>query len=515
MADDNFLPTLDDQVTDPYVERAIDRIQKKLEKVGLGTVWAMRIACGFGSIIVAVFYIFELAITIVAYLGTPLVTFFLRILTKLRTDTVPEQLELSASVLSEFLATEISPEQMKPGKGADATIAAANQIGGALLDRLEKEFTGGASVTPDSGAAAARTFSGYAVNFAVQNTTISTLADAISFHMLEQFRELGVEVAQNLGLGRLVRSALRPLVDTTIGKPYTRQLNAKYRQDLMGDSNIVRAMQRGHKDITQAEQELAWKGYTDADIRDLILEYTPHLTESEVFTLMRFGELSETEAIAELVAQGIPEITARRRLRAKVLNNVDSLESTYADTLEGKYTNGFIDGDTFRVLLERLHISPEEKQVRRDRAGLILDAGQRRATIAEMQQMLNEGIVTTEDVTDWLDKQNYATADQLPLLYLFLSKFDAAQASKAAKTQHDSHNQYKHLTLTQIAKYYKEQLLQDADVVAYVRDLGYDAATTQILIATILYTAGNSTGAQAARARAAQLTAQIPEPPSA
>jgi hypothetical protein len=515
MADDSFLPGLDDQVTDPYVERAIDRIQKKLEKVGIGTVWAMRIACGFGGIIVAVFYIFELAITVVAYLGTPLVTFFLRILTKLRTDTVPEQLELSASVLSEFLAVEISPDDMKPGKGADATIAAANQIGGGLLDRLEKEFTNGGSVSPESGAAAARTFSGYAVNFAVQNTVISTLADAISFHMLEQFRELGVEVAQNIGLGRLVRGALRPLVDTTITKPYTRQLNAKYRQDLMGDAQIVHAYIRGAKTFEQCSRELAWKGYTDDDILQLIQEHAGRLSMSEITNLVAFGELTEQDAVAELQAQGFAQLDAQRKVRSAILSQVASVESTYADTLQKKYTDGFIDEDTFNNLLNRLHMSDDEKQARRNIVGLVLDAGQKRLTIAQVQSMVNDGILTTADAADWIDREGYTPHDGLVLFYLILAKFDAAASAAAAKKSKDTSNRYKHLTLTQIAKFYKGQLLTESDVVTYVTDLGYDAANTAMLIASVLALGDNPAAAQQAQQVADLLNGQIPADTSA
>lgn len=514
MSDDNFLPQFDDQLVDPYVERVKKKVGQLLQKLPWVTGFQAGMgAAGAGIIIACFFYAMELVITVVAFIGTPLVTFFLRVITKLRTDTIPEQLEISASVLSEFLATEITPEQMKPGKGADASIAAANQIGGGLLDRLEKEFTNGKGVTPESGAAAARTFAGYAVNFAVQNTIISTLADAVSFHMLEQFRELGVEVAQNIGLGRLVRSALKPLTDTTIAKPYTRQLNYKYRQDLLSESLACNAYFRGEKTLDQVKLELAWKGYTDADILSIINDHRPDLTVSEMYQASRFGELDQQTAVTALVAKGYTEAQAKLKFRNEVLNRLESLENTFLDAAESKYTNGFIDLGGFNKALDATHLTEEEKRVRLMKVGMILDAGQRRASLSEMQTMLNDGIVTTADVADWLDAQNYSPKDQLPLFYLFLAKFDAAAEKAAAVIQKQATGRYKHLTLTQIAKYFKEQQLTSADVTLYVKELGYDPTVTAMLIATVLALGGDAQGAAAAQAQADQLAAQIPLPP--
>jgi hypothetical protein len=369
---------------------------------------------------------------------------------------VPEQIALSSAVLSEFLATEISEEHLKPGKGADETIRAANAIGGGLLDRLEKEFTNGGTVSPDSGAAAARTFAGYGVNFAVQNTIISTLADAVSFHLLEEFRELGVEVAQNIGLGRLVRQALRPLVDTTITKPYTRQLNAKYRQDLMTETHAVHAFLRGAKTNEQIHQELAWRGYTDADIDQLVIELTPHLTESELALLVRFGEITTDDAIGELVAQGVTTVTAQRRLRAQYLQDTLDEEKKYADLVQKQVVDGFLDLETYNVLVDRTHLNDAEKQWRRDYIGQTLETGSKRSTLAQTQNQLLGGIINFGDATDFLAKEGYTVADQENLFLQMLQALSKDQAKKAAAAAKAKQPNTRKPTLAQIKGFYKE-----------------------------------------------------------
>jgi len=87
---------------------------------------------------------------------------------------------------------------------------------------------GTSAPTTGPGAKAAQTFAGYGVNFGVQNGILALIGSLVPETRLDEVREMGVEVAQNLGLGRLMRVALRPLVQTLIATPYTHELNTRY-----------------------------------------------------------------------------------------------------------------------------------------------------------------------------------------------------------------------------------------------------------------------------------------------
>jgi hypothetical protein len=72
-------------------------------------------------------------------------------------------------------------------------------LGGALHDLLTREFTKGGLLPLRVAQPLRVVFSGYNINFAAQNAIISLFFDMASIHQAEQIRELGVEVAQNLG----------------------------------------------------------------------------------------------------------------------------------------------------------------------------------------------------------------------------------------------------------------------------------------------------------------------------
>lgn len=376
-------------------------------------------------------------------IGTPLLTIMLKAVLQARQNTIPEQLEISSAVLSEFLGVEIEHDKLKPGQGPDASIRAANQIGGALHDRLEKEFAPSGTVTLASGAAAARTFSGYCVNFGVQNAMLSQLAEGISAHYLEHFRELGEEVAQNLGLGRLQRRAMGPLIDNTISTPYDRHLKAKYRPELLQPADYVRAYYAGRLTRAQLSERIGQKGITEADIDELIKQVASDFGQADIARLIRFGELTRERAIQILRDQGWPEEVAKIRLRAVELSRVDGKEAEYVNVAEQQYVDGFIDDLAFNKVLDKTHLSDEEKQWERNIVGQRKDAARKRVSLSDMRRMYLAAIITLSEFSEYLVELGYSDADQHRLLFDLLSTAAedgakekakaAAAAAKAAK----------------------------------------------------------------------------------
>lgn len=410
---------------DPVGESLQKNVRDRLAKFGVGPLARNIIAGTMGAAVSGVLVVIGLLIGIVAAIGAPLVTMFLRILTKTRTDTVQEQVQISASVLSEFLATEINPEHLKTGKTGDETINAARAIGDALINRLTKEFVPQGAISNTSGEEAAKTFAGYAVNFAVQNTMISTLADALSFHLLEDFRELGVEVAQNLGLGRLVRQAIQPLVRNAISQPYDRQLRARYRQDQIADDQYVKGWFAEKLQEADMREMLAQKGYSDRDI-DLLLQFAAErLPENDLLAFVRYGVLTQDQATQKLVDSGMIRPLAGDVMKAQLLRRMDDQWSAFVGVIIRQVTDRRIDVDTFNKLLDKVPFTDDEKQVIRDQIGEELEIPTQFLTWSEVTTAFENGIVDMDYVDAWLEREGYGDDDQLNKEFLLLLKFDA------------------------------------------------------------------------------------------
>jgi hypothetical protein len=424
---------------DPLAQNLHKRTADNLKKLGIDAATANKtggiVGAGLGLLMAAI----SLIVSIIVFIGDPLVRIFLRALTKVRTESVPEQLDISAAVLSEFLAVDINPDHLKSGKTGDATIDAARAIGDALLGRLTKEFAPSGEVTPESGENAAKAFAGYGVNFAVQNTMIGTLADALSFHLLEDFRELGVDVAKNIGLGRLVRQALLPLVRNTIAEPYDQQLRKRYRPDLLSEQHAVDAFFSGFLTDVELKETLSRKGYSDTLIGIVIERLRKKITESDLDTLLRYNVIPRNQAEVEVQSQGYTRDNAVLKLRVQELQRVDTLIGLYKSLISKQRTDGLLDEDAYLKLLDRLPISDDEKQWELNYTGQVLELPRSFLSWTEVKNAFEQGAVDLDYVDRWLAREGFSDEDQLVrelLLFAELGKkLDKAQAAadKAAR----------------------------------------------------------------------------------
>jgi hypothetical protein len=422
------------------VHNAIYQKTKSFED-GLHVPYPFNVALAeFAAVIGLVVYIvIGLVIVILFPILVPIVVQVMGGLLQIRKDTPQEQLELSAASLSEFLGVEISAEQLATGKGVQNSLDVSTKIGEALYNRLVSEFTSNGQVTPESGELAAKRFSGFAINFATQNAMISTLADAASLHLLEDFRELGVEAARNLGLGRLQRLAMGTLLTNVIQKPYDRQLRRRYRPDLMTDTQYIHAYHRNAITEAQLKDVLAQKGYTDADIEQIIIEGEVNLTPSELERLARWKLVTYEQAVNTLNRQGVDPTVSGDQLQTVWLSRADTQVSKYVEKLGALLSAGQISEADFDAALTDVPWSDSEKEWAKKAYLLARDNPTRLITWTELKTAFENGLIDIDYVQRWLDQSGYDDDDQqvkyglLALdLQAYLDKQQAAQAKADA-----------------------------------------------------------------------------------
>ena len=203
--------------------------------------------------------------------GSTVLKLILALLDGFRKGVDPEVGQLSVMILNEFLGTDFTDTNLPMGLGTGDHLARARAIGGLLMTQLETEFApaGGGPVVPTS--APAQTFSGLAVNFGLASGIMGLIGGMVPSGTVDELRELGEEVARNVGLGRLVRRALMPLVQILVAQPPTWY----YQHEVP-----AHAVQRGHvgesvprqraASATQLYNAMHLLGYSDDKIQAFI-----------------------------------------------------------------------------------------------------------------------------------------------------------------------------------------------------------------------------------------------------
>ena len=376
------------------------------------------------------------SINLIKQVAVPVAIAIIQLISEVRKEGAPEFAQVAAEAMGEFMGMDVSTANLTPGQGAAANLERARTLGDAFLGMLESEFAPSGAVTPDSGAKAARAFAGYAINFGAQNAFVSLLSELLSLEHLQQVRELGVEIAENLGLGRLLRVALMPLVHTTIAIPYTQQLNAKYRQTRMNITDMVRAVAGGFLEDSVFTTDMQQLGYRDTDIQALIALHGNRLGFQQLPLLVRSGLISEAGAILELRSAGHSEADAELLLKYFDLQRVEQLQQQLVSDAFAIALHRDMDETEFQSLLDSIQMSDGEKQVWAQRLSLALSHPQKSLSFAQLVTLEEHNLLTVDDLHTWALKEGYSEDDAISLELLLDIKeqdFEAKQKAAAAR----------------------------------------------------------------------------------
>jgi hypothetical protein len=376
----------------------------------------------------------------------PLLAAFFAVLSDVRHGVTDSMGDATAEVLNEFLGTDFTADVLKNGQGADATLQKCQAIGAAVLGRLEQEFSGAPGQTTGPGAKAAQTFAGYGVNFGIQNAIISIIGSLVPETRLDEVRELGVEVAQNLGLGRLMRVALRPLVQSLIATPYLRELNTKYRPNLLNDAEALAAWHASRVDQASVFTWLQSLGHTDDLIKERLEQTRQRLTAQEWNTLTALAKQGDDPAAYDDQAKGMDDDWITLRQAVLTWQRLRPIRDRVLSELLPQIKQGFVTIQTLQGLLQRLNLPQDEQSLWLEAAGTFLEVPRKRPSQADMLFLYEASQITDDDVQIWLQAEGYGREDVQRMLTFFRLKFVAStQGVSPARAAHLANVHLEHI----------------------------------------------------------------------
>jgi hypothetical protein len=345
---------------------------------------------------------------------------------------------MAAALLSDLLGIEVDGSDIPKGGSAGQQIQRAEAIGGKFIDLIEGALGGQPGDGGNAGAKAARAFSGFNISSAIGAGMIGVITEIESLGFLKEWGELGEGVIRTLGLSRLSRRALAPLVNALITSPYTRFMNEKYRPEHLTVPEVLRAMLSGRMDESTATGHLAALGYSDDYITELRIQGQPAFSPVEVDTLVRWGKIDRTEGLRMLRQQGWPDESADLKLTAIEAARADGQVAAYAEELFQMARDRFIDSATYTTLIDRLPISEDEKQRRADRLGIWLEAPHKRLSLSEILFLLEHLQLNDGDLHTWAINSGFSEDDAFTLetwASLKVLDFDKKQAAADARAK--------------------------------------------------------------------------------
>lgn len=369
----------------------------------------------------------------------PALDLLLGILDGVRKGLDPQVGELAVTVMNEFLGTDFTNVHLPLGISTGDHLQRAQAIGALLYNQLESEFVAASGGVVQPSIAPAQTFSGLAVNFGLASGIMGVIGGLVPIGHVDELRELGEEVARNIGLGRLVRRALTPLITTLVGNPAQWAINVKYRPTQFKEGELVNPFLGTQLPQDQLYNAMHLLGYTDDKIQAFIQMHQKRLSVADVKLLVENGFWQESQAETYVKNLGYPQELTQTVLLVEELKQQRGYVTKLVDQLETDVVHGWITMDEYNQVVNALPLSESERHIA---SGLVAYKQKAHATTrphqlsgGELFYALAAGILTTGDLTDRWTAQGLPAADQEIRLQLWLLHLNRLHELEQAKQQ--------------------------------------------------------------------------------
>lgn len=360
---------------------------------------------------------------------------------------------LVAAVLSDTLGVEVNADDLNNAQFEGGRVAAMQRVGADLFNTLGNEFiTGNATseagggigglpgntgtpLTPEQGIKAAQSFLGFALSFSVRQGNVAFLSSALPWEWLSGIREYGEMMAKNLGLGRLVRRALQPFIQTLIATPMQEALNRQYRPHVMDAKQLASAYIRGDIDRSDYADRLAGLGFKDGDVNLLIQDTYSRLPLRDIYLLAENGIISDSEAQDRIRFLGfntsdVPLI--RQALNLEIVQGADRdyVKGAIADLHAGQISLATFDADVDSTSLPKA----EKDALKRNGANRV-GVKRKVLSLGFMKRAYLDGQVTIDELLQHVAQLGYNQddADIIEVEVLFQQAEKKALAAAKAK----------------------------------------------------------------------------------
>jgi len=374
----------------------------------------------------------------------------------------PEFYTLVAALISDLLQVNVDGAALFNDLKQHGTLPAMQAVGGGLIDLLIGEFTGTANgvgghvsfssevnpetnlpianLTPAGGVLASKALIGFVLSSAVRQANVDGLVDKIPYGLGALFEKYSEGMRTNLGIGRMMRFALKPYFQDLVARPLTAAINIQYRPKALAVREAFAAWVTGIYDKPTLQAELAAQGYSDVRQGALEWVYKATPTREDLFKLLASGDIDGATFLTWMRRLGYDDDTSaliqqseeRTPVRRVVLQAAEHVASQY---LLGKLTqqqmhdliNGLAKSAAGRPLLTAGEVADLT-----DLPPITAVHHAKQLSVAQLMRMYIFGLITLGEFSDHVTALGYAPGDVTELVeeVLILQK---AQAEKAAK----------------------------------------------------------------------------------
>ncbi|MGB2711179.1 MAG: hypothetical protein WBC33_06645, partial [Conexibacter sp.] len=301
---------------------------------------------------------------------------------------------------------ELTRTAIRDLTGADPS-GGHRAIGRTLLNSL----TGGAGAAPGGAIApstdGAEAYMEIVMQLALEGYVEGGITSALSAGFLDKFTELDDILAQVLGLGRMSRRVMGPLMDARVITPFRWHVYKQYRPELLAAGAAIEAHLAGRLDLELLLEELARQGYTNDRIFAMVENAKKRLGFGDLVELWFRGGVSKPDVIRRARDLGYDEATANELLGLAEAKRREKWWDAAVDQAIASYLSRDIDEGTLRQVVEANAPSYSDAQLIISTTKLRLGLRPKSLSAGEARRLAKLKILSVVDYRRALERGGY------------------------------------------------------------------------------------------------------------
>jgi hypothetical protein len=332
---------------------------------------------------------------------------------KLETPFFPVIAGFVAPIVQGLFGANVSEAQFAHRLASGGGHEAARAIVDGFLKAIEGNISGELAPGPDGSARVASAAVAASLESTFNAIVPEILSDLIPLDIghFKELTELPEGIIRSLGVGRLVRRAVGPLVNVCAATPMEWHVNKKYTPTLLSPGAAVQQILRGQGKADEWKEDLRRQGYSEKRIEALVNQGRKFFSPSDVRTFVSREKWDGVKALQHLQDQGYDKDTASAALLLGGLRRFEELEGQEAALIVGAYGSRDIDRTDFLRLLTS-HVAPASEQALYTELGDLRRAlNIRRLSLSQVETMVKSNVLNFRDYRAAAEREGYPLDD--------------------------------------------------------------------------------------------------------
>jgi hypothetical protein len=384
----------------------------------------------------------------------------------------PILLDMAAAGLSDYFERPITAAQIGGPGNRTGRAGLVDELAGAVLTSIFGALDSAGPITPTAGAHNAARVIGYNISTALEGWLEGLLGPGFLHEWIPTFGELDDVISTNLGLGRLARRVLSPLMDTLIVRPYTQYLNSIYRPAVYSESQAVRALNRGQLAESEYFDLMGRQGWDQEKAAELRVILGPLPSPDDIRGLYELDMIDAPTAKGMLQAIGHPPAMAQLLFTLMKQDRIRSLRTEAVSLARTMYANRELTEAELTAALATDGLSALEIDTVKA-LGAMQRSRPTRLARSTMEDGFQADLVDVGELTAYYELEGYPQREREILIGLAVRKKADALKAKQVRAAAAAARLHKPLSQAAAQELHRRGIITSTQLAVYLTALGF------------------------------------------